>query len=237
MNRKSNNALILFVKAPRLGTVKTRLQPELTAAQSLQLYQAMVEDLVHGFQDVDFCDLKIFFHPADAPGEMRDWLGNEPDFFPQQGHDLGARMYQAIADMIHQNYHKAVLIGSDIPTLDLTTVVQAFTSLDEYDVVLGPCNDGGYYLIGMKQPYIALFKDIAWSTHIVLQQTIKKARTVKLKIGQLAKQSDIDTYTDILALWRFFKKNNRTDDFSSKSKTYQVLKKYFEAENTAFITR
>jgi len=228
MSKKNNNALILFVKAPRIGTVKTRLQPELTPEQSLLLYQSMVEDLVHQFDGVGFCDLKIFFHPADAIGELKSWLGNAHDYFPQQGNDLGERMYHAIADMLHQNYHKATLIGSDIPTVNSTTLVQAFTALDEYDVVLGPCNDGGYYLVGMKQSQPKLFEAIDWSTSAVLQQTIQRAQAAGLDVFQLPQKSDLDTYADLRDLWHFLNKRNLKAAYAFKSKTFQVLKKFFE---------
>ena len=95
MNRKNKNALVLFTKAPRLGSVKTRLQPELTPEQSLVLFRAMVEDMVSQFDDVGFCDVKIFFYPANAHGEMKNWLGDQLDYFPQHGKDLGEKMHNA----------------------------------------------------------------------------------------------------------------------------------------------
>ncbi len=232
MSKKNDNALILFVKAPRLGTVKTRLQPELTPAQSLILYRAMVEDLVSQFDEANFCDLKIFFHPADAIGEMRNWLGAALDYFPQRGEDLGEKMHRAIAQMLNQKYKKVALVGSDIPTMDSTTLVQAFTALDEYDVVLGPCNDGGYYLIGMKQPQPRLFDGIKWSTNTVLQQTIQRAQAAGLDIFQLPKKSDIDTPADLWDLWSLFNKRNLKAAYAFKSKTYQVLKTCFESIQT-----
>ncbi len=232
MNKKNNNVLIIFVKAPRLGAVKTRLQPELTAEQSLQLYQAMVEDLVQQLDGAGFCDVKIFFHPTDAFEEMKSWLGDALEYFPQHGNDLGEKMHHAIAKMLNQQYQKAVLVGSDIPTMDSTTLMQAFTALDEYDAVLGPCNDGGYYLTGMKQSQPRLFEKIDWSTNAVLQQTIQRAQAAGLDVFQLPQKPDLDTYADLRDLWNFFNKQNlkRVDAF--KSKTYQVLKTIFETART-----
>ena len=228
MSKKNNHALILFVKAPRIGTVKTRLQPELTLEQSLILYRAMVEDLVSQFDEVNFCDLKIFFHPADAIGEMKDWLGDALDYHPQHGEDLGEKMHHAIAEILNQKYKKVALVGSDIPTLDPATVVRAFASLDDYDVVVGPGADGGFYLIGMKQPHPELFEGIAWSSNIVFQQTIQKVQTRGLDIVQLEKKSDIDTYADVRDLWDFLTKQNLQGAFNFKSKMYDVLKQIFE---------
>lgn len=229
MSKKNNQALILFVKAPRIGTVKTRLQPELTPEQSLLLYQAMVEDLVQQFDDVGFCDLKIFFHPADAYEEMKNWLGSALEYFPQHGNDLGEKMHRAIVEMLDQKYKKVALIGSDIPTMDSTALVQAFTALDDYDVVLGPCNDGGYYLIGMKQPQPGLFETIDWSTSAVLRQTIQRAQMAGLDVFQLPQKSDLDTFADLRDLWSFLNKRNLKAAYAFKSKTFQVLKTFFEA--------
>jgi rSAM/selenodomain-associated transferase 1 len=230
MSKKNKNALILMTKAPRVGTVKTRLQPELTPGQSLLLYQAMVEDTVRQFNDVGFCDLKIFFYPADANGEMKTWLGDQFEYIPQHGDDLGEKMHNAIAEILKQKYQKVVLVGSDIPTLDSTTIVRAFSSLDDYDVVLGPCKDGGYYLIGMKQQHPELFEGVVWSTNLVLQQTIQIARSAELEIVQLEKKSDIDTYVEVEELWSFLKKRNMKGTFSFKSKTYDMLKTFFESQ-------
>ena len=230
MSKKNNNALVLFTKAPRLGSVKTRLQPELTPEQSLVLFRAMVEDMVSQFDDVGFCDVKIFFYPANAHGEMKNWLGDQLDYFPQHGKDLGEKMHNAIAEMLNLKYDKVVLVGSDIPTLDSITIVRAFTNLDNYDVALGPSKDGGYYLIGMKKPYPALFQDMAWSTSLVLQQTIQKVRKAQLDIVQLEVKSDIDSYVEVVELWNYLKKQNMNGVNSYKSKTYEVLKKLFEME-------
>lgn len=228
MNR--NNALIIFAKTPRLGQVKTRLQPDLTPEESLLLYRAMVEDLMKQLEYTAFCDLKIFFYPSDAKAEMQNWLGDHYEYFPQNGEVLGDKMYSAMVEIFKQNYKKVVLIGSDIPTIDTTTIVRAFSNLGDYDVVLGPCQDGGYYLIGSKKPYPELFKDIIWSTSFVLQQTIERARTVKLEVVQLEIKSDIDTYIEVVELWKYLKKRNVKGKISYKSKTFSVLNKLFERE-------
>ncbi len=192
------------------------------------LYRAMVEDFVNKFNNLSFCDLKIFFFPVNANREMVSWLGNQHDYFPQQGNDLGEKIHHAIAELLKQNSKKVVLVGSEIPTLDSTTIVRAFTSLDGYDVVLGPCKDGGYYLVGMKQPHPELFEGISWSSSAVLRQTIQKARTANLEIVQIEKKSDIDTYSEVKDLWKLLKKRNMKGIYSFKSKTYDVLKTLFE---------
>ncbi len=231
MNR--NNALIIFAKAPRLGQVKTRLQPDLTPEESISLYKAMVEDLMKQLEHTGFCDLKIFFYPSDAKTEMQNWLGEHYKYFSQKGEDLGDKMYSAMVEIFKQNYKKVVLIGSDIPTIDTTTIVRAFSSLDDYDIVLGPSQDGGYYLIGSKKPQSELFKDIIWSTSFVLQKTIEKARKAELEVVQLEIKSDIDTYDEVIKLWKYLKMRNEKGVYSYKSKTYEVLNKLFAREYQA----
>ena len=159
---------------------------------------------------------------------MVRWLGDQLAYFPQQGKDLGEKIHNAINEMLKQNYKKVAAVGSDIPTLDSTTIVRAFTSLDGYDVVLGPCKDGGYYIIGMKQPHPELFEGISWSSNIVLRQTIQKARAANLEIVQIEKKSDIDTYAEVKDLWKLLKKRNTKGIYSFKSKTYDVLKTFFD---------
>jgi len=112
-------------------------------------------------------------------------------------------------------------------------LVRAFSSLNEYDVVISPSNDGGYYLIGMKQSYPVLFGEIAWSSNLVFQQTIQNARSAAIEVVQLEKKSDIDTYHDVVELWNYVKKRYMKGTFSSKSKTYDVLKTFFEMKNSA----
>lgn len=229
MKKNNKNALILFVKAPRLGTVKTRLQPDLTKQQSLKLYRAMVEELVRQFREVHFCDLKIYFYPANALREMKSWLGGHFEYFPQQGGDLGEKMQRAIAEMLAQRYQKVVLVGSDIPTLDRATVADAFIHLNEKDLVVGPCPDGGYYLVGMKTLHRTLFQEIPWSSARVLKQTLQKAKQARLNFQLLAYKSDIDTFSALVALWADLQKKNRPDEIHYKIKIYKVLQEIFQA--------
>ena len=230
MSKKDKNLLIFFIKAPWLGNVKTRLQPELTPEQLVMIYRAMVEDTVSQFGDVGFCDVIIFCYPADSSYEMKNWLGNRFEYFPQHGNDLGERMHNAIAEMLNQKYNKVLLTGSDIPTLDATIIMKALSSLDDHDLVLGPSLDGGYYLIGMKQPHPELFQGITWSTNHVFEQTMQKAREAKLEIMQIESKSDIDTYRELEQLWCYLKRQNMKDNYSSRSKMYEAMKKVFDRQ-------
>lgn len=230
MNKKTDNALILFVKAPRAGTVKTRLQPELTAEQSLLIYRAMVEDIVCRFHPGKAWDLKIYFTPAEALEKMTAWLGNTLDYFPQTGSDLGEKMHNALAACLQCGYQRAVLIGSDIPLLDTGTISQAFSLLTGCDVVIGPAADGGYYLIGLKQPIDAIFRGIHWSSQHTLAQTIQTANSKNFTLMQLDKKKDIDTFADLKLLWGQMNESSLNTARLSELKTYRVLKMVFRPE-------
>jgi rSAM/selenodomain-associated transferase 1 len=226
---KNNNALILFIKLPRPGYVKTRLQPELTPQQSVIIYRAMVEDTICRIGEIGFCDIKIFFYPADAAHALKKWLGNRFKYIPQQGKDLGEKMHNAITLMLEENYNKVIVIGSDIPTLDSATITKAFSGLEDNDLVLGPCPDGGYYLIGMEQLHPELFQGISWSTEYVLVQTLQRVYTDKLKAIQIESKSDIDTYQDLYQFWNSLKKQKLMGRVVNPSKIYNVMKKIFNS--------
>ena len=232
MRKNKKNALIIFINAPRFGEVKTRLQPELTVEQSLLLYRAMVEDLMRQLDGIAFCDVKIFFTPLDADNEIKKWLGPNYEFYIQKGNDFGEIMKEAMAEIFKQGYQKVVMIGSDIPTIDTTTIVRAFSNLDGYDVVLGPSTDGGYYLVGIKKTQPKLFNDIIWSTNTVFEQTIQKTRKLKLEVVQIEIKSNINIYNDVVELWNYLKKRNVQGKSNYKSETYKVLKNIFVHENS-----
>ncbi len=229
---KKNNALIIFLKAPRFGWVKTRLQPEFSPAESLELYKAMVEDIIDQFKDVNFCDLKLYFTPQNKKSVIEKWLGKKFELFPQIGENLGTKMHNAFIENFKNKYKKVVLIGSDIPTLDMTTVIRAFTSLNNYDVTLGPCVDGGYYLIGLNKPDASLFQNIDWSTETVLQQTIDKVKNSALELNQLELKYDIDRYSDIKILWDHLEKRNLGGQFFYQKRTFNFLNNLFERKST-----
>lgn len=199
MNRK--NILIIFMKAPRPGTVKTRLQPELTPEQSQMLYRAMAEDLVNKFREASEFDLQIHFWPPDGREELIEWLGDDLAYHPQQGSNLGEKMHLSFVHVFEQGYRKAIIIGSDLPTLDFAQLEEAYRQLQTHDAVLGPTEDGGYYLIALKTPHPELFRNVPWSTPAVLSQTLKNARQANLRVARLNQERDLDTFPEVRRLW------------------------------------
>lgn len=189
------------MKTPRLGTVKTRMQPQLTPAQSLQLYRAMGRDLITQHVNQGAYQSFVSYWPADGLDEMRAWLGEEGEYLLQTEGDLGKKMGDTFQDRLAAGFEKVCIIGSDLPTIDSKIIKRAYDLLDASDVVLGPTDDGGYYLIAMKYPHRSIFEAVAWSSEMVLKSTLHNAAAANLKVELLEKLSDIDSYTEVCELW------------------------------------
>jgi|ERR1051326_4201909 rSAM/selenodomain-associated transferase 1 len=201
-----SNALIIFAKAPRLGTVKTRLQSMLPAKTVRTLYIAFVRDTLAMVQRVrDVQRTIIAFTPADGAPLFRRAIGRAADgfeFIPQAGRDLGERMRHAFTQSAAEGSKRTVIIGTDSPSLPPRSVEEAFAVLARNDLVLGPSTDGGYYLIGVRRQRSEvrmrfLTSGIEWSTDRVLEQTVIAARRAKLKIRLLAPWYDVDDETSL----------------------------------------
>ena len=189
------------MKTPRLGTVKTRMQPQLTPEQSLQLYRAMGRDLVAQHLQQGAYRMFISYWPADGLEEMKAWLGKDGEYLLQTQGDLGKKMGDTFQERLSSGSEKVCIIGSDLPTIDTHLIERAFELLDSSDVVLGPTDDGGYYLIAMKAPNRIIFKDVAWSSEAVFDKTLENAAEGGLRIELLEQLSDIDSYTEVKDLW------------------------------------
>lgn len=190
---------IVFAKAPVAGEVKTRLQPRMSAFDAARCYRAMAEDVVLGIHDSARVDPVLFFTPTDSEDEFHRWFPHI-ELVAQAGSDLGERMLGAFSWARDMGYSRTVILGTDLPTITHETVAAALHALDDSDVVLGPSADGGYYLVGAREPHPALFTGVAWSTPSVLDATLANARAADLTVHLLAQGRDIDTYEDIVHL-------------------------------------
>lgn len=148
-----SNALVLFMKAPRPGTVKTRLTPRVTLDEAAELYRAFILDTLHLAQRTEVASLFVAWTPDDGRAELTAALG-DPDvnWLCQRGSHLGERMSNAFAAFRKDGWEKTVVLGGDSPLLPPAYVEEAFEALDRHNVVLGPADDGGYYLIGLSGP-------------------------------------------------------------------------------------
>lgn len=190
--------LFLFTKPARAGRVKTRLIGDLTAADAARLHAAFFYDLLARLDEGDY-DLGLAW-ALDPEDEVPS--GPLPGV-RQQGSDLGERMYHAFADAVASGAGSVAAVGSDHPTISLHFVQIAFSAVETgADVVLGPAEDGGYYLIALRAGAVAprLFADIAWSTEQVLPTTLERCRELGFKVELLPIASDVDTPDDLRRL-------------------------------------
>jgi uncharacterized protein len=186
--------LIVFVKAPRVGEVKTRMAETMGADRACEAYREMAARLLDTLSVFDQVELR--FTPHDARDEITSWLKQGWTAAAQGDGDLGARMHRASTDAFARGAERVVIIGSDCVELKTQDIRSAFRELKTFDVVVGPALDGGYWLIGLRVPRAELFQNITWSTDAVLGQTLQHAKALGLRIQLLRILSDIDTEED-----------------------------------------
>ncbi|MFW6334868.1 MAG: TIGR04282 family arsenosugar biosynthesis glycosyltransferase [Desulfosalsimonas sp.] len=170
-----SGCMILFVKAPAVGRVKTRLAESIGGRAALFLYRAFVEDILDAISATDL-RLRIFYYPPEDGGLVRRWIGGGPRLFAQQGDDLGARMHDAFCRTAQEGFERIVLAGSDIPEIDESIIKAAFSALETHPAVIGPAEDGGYYLVGLRAESVCrqVFSGIDWGTDRVLDQSLER---------------------------------------------------------------
>lgn len=193
--------MLIFIKNPRLGKVKTRLARTVGPEEALRIYGFLLDKTREAALAV--AAQRWLFYSEEC--ETADgWPEADFQKFVQRGDDLGARMAAAFEQAFRAGATRAVVIGSDCPGLNGAFLDEAFSRLDDADFVLGPTPDGGYYLLGMKAPAPALFQDIPWSTETVRALTLEKIRAAGKSCSLLPELSDIDTEED----WRNFQSAN-----------------------------
>ena len=188
-------ALIVFVKNPIPGAVKTRLQTRYAPDQVADLYTAFVRDVLARAERIDVDRRVIAFDPPGAESEVRALFGRKAlwEYVPQVQDDLGVRMREALVQQLDAGASATVLIGTDIPSLPVHHITQAFDLLRTVDVVLGPSTDGGYYLVGVSKSIPEIFEGVEWSTSSVLAQTIDRVQRAGNTLGLVPPWFDVDT--------------------------------------------
>lgn len=194
-------AFVMMAKAPWAGEVKTRLCPPLSFETAAALYRGFLLDTAAKVASLRPVQPVMSYAPASGRGFF---AGIAPDWtrLPQSGQDLGGRMDNCFTQLFAQGYDHVLLTGSDLPTLPLSVLQLAvrLAASPRADVILGPSEDGGYYLIGLKAPCPALFEAMTWSTSNVLAETVKRATALGLRIAYLPTWYDIDTPADLTPL-------------------------------------
>ena len=195
--------LIIMAKQPIPGQVKTRLCPPLTPEEAAEFASTFLSDSVASAKQANCAEVVLAYSPATA----RDWFAERfPGIalIPQQGNDLGERLKNVLDAAWKLRYQPCVVIGTDSPDLPNTYLQEAFEALrpgsESHDLVLGPSEDGGYYLIGLKWRHPELFTEITWSTNQVLEQTLQRANSLHLRVHLLPTWQDVDTFADLQAL-------------------------------------
>ncbi len=188
-----NRALIILVRNPKLGSVKTRLAADIGDERALTVYKALLEHTRSITQKVQ--SVRLVFY-TDFINENDIWDGGACTKFLQTGSDFGERMLQTF-EIALKDHQQAVIIGSDCYELTSEIINEAFNQLENFDVILGPAKDGGYYLLGLKQIYRELFKNKQWSTNTVLPDTLADVNRLGLTYFLLPTLSDIDVLEDL----------------------------------------
>ena len=202
-----NTAIVIMSKIPLPGHTKTRLMPELTSHECVEFHRACLNDIVHTVSDLG---LRVFLYHAPAPSEYESgvefrankWWGIDSKLYarilmyPQLGKDLGERMYKAAVDRT-AGQGAVLFLGCDLPDLQGAILKEAVKLLESSDVVLGPAEDGGYYLLGIKKAHSFLFDNILWGSNKVLAETVDRIYKNGLSVSFLARGRDIDTWKDI----------------------------------------
>ena len=185
-------SLLVVAKQPAAEQTKTRLCPPLTGATAAELYEHFLRDTLEIMRRVPNVQRTIVYLPEDAEGYFRQ-LAPDTALTRQQGATLGERLDH----LLNAGASCAVVMDSDSPTLPSAYVAQAFDRLDSADVVLGPCRDGGYYLIGVRQPQPRLLREVPMSTPTVLRDTLALADELGLRVALLPEWYDVDTVAEL----------------------------------------
>lgn len=189
-------AVLVFVRAPEAGRVKTRLARELGDQAALRIYRRLGSHAVAEAEATGLA-VRIHFTPAKDLGLVTDWLGPSRIYLPQADGGLGERMEAAFDQAFRAGHAPVVIIGSDLPELSAALICEALELLRHHPVVLGPASDGGYWLLGLCEPRPSVFQDIPWSTPEVFALTLGRLRGEGIEPALLPTLTDVDEASDL----------------------------------------
>jgi len=222
-------ALAVMTKAPQAGRVKTRLVPPLTPEQAAELNKCFLRDTAAAISSAcsrsetatGACGIAVYT-PVGAESAYTDILPADFSLLPQRGEKFGERLYFAVEDLFDCGFESVCLIDSDSPTVPAENFQQAVELLrmSEDRVVLGPSDDGGYYLIGVKKPHRHLFDQIDWSTERVLIQTMQRATEIGLELKLLPTGYDVDDGVSLQRLRRELLANTTSADAAPHTREF-----------------
>lgn len=189
---KTKNIIITFTRNPKLGHCKTRLAKTIGDEAALRVYRFLLAHTESVLRQVD-CDKAVYYSEAIRNNDL--WEAKHYQKHLQKGSDLGFRMFNAFETAFKANYMKVIIVGSDLYDLKPKHINTAFQALDSHDAVIGPAEDGGYYLLGLKTLIPKLFKNKAWGTETVFNDTVKDLKNHSVHL--LESLNDIDVYEDL----------------------------------------
>jgi rSAM/selenodomain-associated transferase 1 len=224
-----NRALIIFIKTPIDNFVKTRLLNRLDPETVTSLYKAFLKDLHQNLSTHAAYHTWYAIAPEKFDEQKLLEIIEMKKKFLQHGMSLGERMDNAFHNLFSAGYSKIVIVGSDLPSLSASDIEQAFSKLDDFDCVLGPSEDGGYYLIALKKTQSVLFKDIMWSSDSVMKKTLIKAIDNNISVYQLPEYADIDTYDTLNGFYKKLKLTDKTAHNFPRH-TWKIMKAIFETK-------
>ena len=187
----SKELIIVFVKNIVLGKVKTRLAKTIGDEAAFNIYSELVKITEKETTKAD-ADRRIYFSDIIVDSK---WLKDSK--YVQNGLDLGERMKNAFIEAFNDGYEKVILIGSDLPDISKDILNQGLSALNKNDVVFGPAEDGGYYLIGLTKPHYQVFNNKPWSKPNLLETTLNDLKNQNIKFTLLETLNDIDTFEDL----------------------------------------
>ena len=198
----SKQALFVMAKDPRAGHVKTRLCPPLAPDTAARLYRCFLLDVLDLVAGVPGVDPVVAYTPAEARDTFVQLTNGHFGLVLQEGADLGARLENTFQALFRRGYQRVAAVSTDSPDLPPAILHEAFARLERSSLVMGPCPDGGYYLIGMSRLVPELFRDMPWSTERVVPETAERARRLGLELACLPEWADVDTAPDLARLVR-----------------------------------
>lgn len=203
-DRHKKDVLIIFVRYPEPGAVKTRLAQRIGPERAASLYKLMAESIIDNTRSDDY-EQAVFYTPISRKKELREWIDRDMTMYPQAEGDLGARLSAAFAEVFGRGAARAVVIGTDAPLVVREKVSRAFSELKTRDCVIGPCMDGGYYLLGLSGPHYSVFRDISWGGDAVFGETVARIEEAGLRYLVTERSLDIDVWNDVLILAELLK--------------------------------
>ncbi|HII72557.1 TPA: glycosyltransferase [Candidatus Woesearchaeota archaeon] len=208
------NALVLFAKYPEPGKVKRKISEAIGPEKCAKLCNAFISDIITKTSEKDY-DLYLSFIGHEYKESYRK-LFPKAILYVQRGIGLAGHLFGTFEDLL-DDYDKVVVLSCDVPDINPEIIVKAFNALDFYDVVIGPVDDGGYYLIGMKKPY-DIFNNLPFGTDKLLEEQVKVLKQKKRTFVLLEKLPDVDDVDELKALKKRLKR-------ADAPKTYDLVEK------------